>query len=165
MTTIPARDTSSDSTNNGATDDTHGSSEDPHVIEFERMLDDKGRITIPPRIRRALGTEFVTARGTDGFVLVVPLAVWPEIEERLNEELASDDRYLQFAIHNRTRAVLDRQGRLKLPKHLLEWAQLESGDAAAIVANGQKFEVWNKRALQVHAKTTARAIGHVKTVS
>jgi MraZ protein len=129
------------------------------------MLDDKGRITIPPRIRRALGTEFVTARGTEGSVLVVPLAVWPAIEARLNEELASDDRYLQFAIHNRTSAVLDRQGRLKLPKHLLEWARLESGDAAAIVANGEKFEVWNKRALQDHAKSIVRANGRGRTVS
>jgi DNA-binding transcriptional regulator/RsmH inhibitor MraZ len=114
-------------------------------VEFERMLDDKGRITIPPPIRRALGTEYVSARGAEGSVLVVPAALWPVIEARLNVHLPADDRYSQLALHNRTGAALDRQGRLKVPRHLLEWACLEAGDAAAIISRGDTFEIWNKR--------------------
>jgi MraZ protein len=133
-------------------DGSDGWTGDPAPAEYERMLDDKGRITIPPRIRRALGSEFVTARGVEGSVLVVPAVAWPDIEARMNESLPSGDRYLRFSIQNRTSATLDRQGRLKLPKHLLEWACLEAGDAAAIVSNGDKFEVWNKRAL--HSRST-----------
>jgi MraZ protein len=121
-------------------------------LEFERMLDDKGRITVPPRIRRALGTEYMTARGAEGAILVVPTALWPAIEAQLNERLPADDRYSRLAIHNRTGVALDRQGRLKLPKHLLEWAGLEAGDAAAILSCGEKFEIWNTRTL-----ATARA--------
>lgn len=114
--------------------------------EFERMLDEKGRITIPPRIRAALGIEYVTARGVEASVLVIPAALWPAIEASLHENLDGDEnRYLRFAIHNRCHASLDRQGRLKLPKHLLEWASLAPGDAAAIVASGRKFVIWNRR--------------------
>jgi MraZ protein len=116
------------------------------------MLDDKGRVTIPPRVRGALGTDFVTARGAEGSVMVIPAAAWPEIEARLNADAGDGDRYHQFAIHNRTHTSLDRQGRLKLPKHLLEWASLIPGDAAAIVANETGFEVWNKRAWTQHHK-------------
>jgi len=118
----------------------------PARIEYERMLDDKGRVTIPPRVRLALGTDFVTTRGAAGSVLVIPAALWPDIERTLNAEATEGDRYHQFAIHNHTQTSLDRQGRLKLPKHLLEWASLTPGDAAAIVANGAGFEVWNRRA-------------------
>jgi MraZ protein len=115
--------------------------------EFERMLDEKGRITIPPRIRAALGVDYVTARGVEASVLVIPAALWPEVEASLNENLDGDEnRYLRFSIHNRSHTSLDRQGRLKLPKHLLEWASLAPGDAAAIIATGRKFEIWNRRA-------------------
>jgi MraZ protein len=114
--------------------------------EFERMLDDKGRVTIPPKVRAALGTDFVTARGASGSVLVIPGDQWPAVEAQLRENLDSGDRYYQFAIHNYTRTSLDRQGRLKLPKHLLEWAAIVPGDAAAVIASGQKFEIWSRRA-------------------
>ncbi len=123
--------------------------------EYERMLDEKGRITIPPKIRCSLGTDYIIARGSESSLLAVPAALWPTIEVNLEESLrgdlsAANSRYQHLAILNRTHVSLDRQGRLKLPKHLLEWASLSSGDPVAIVGLGVKFEIWNKRRWNRH---------------
>jgi MraZ protein len=118
--------------------------------QFERTLDDKGRVTIPPKFREAFGTSYVVARGNGGSLIVIPSSLWATLEENLQQQDSENhDRYYQFAIHNRIPASVDRQGRLKLPKYLLEWASLCSGEAVAIVGLGAKFEIWNKRAWEL----------------
>jgi MraZ protein len=94
-------------------------------------IDDKGRLKLPTAFRRDLeqsyGREiFITSiRGES--VLVYPLAVWQEIEDRLMA-LPSTDlvklRYLERVSYFGQQSVLDSQGRVVLPPILRERAEM-----------------------------------------
>ena len=40
--------------------------------EYHHSLDDKGRLTIPSKIREELGSSFVITRGLDGCLFIYP---------------------------------------------------------------------------------------------
>jgi MraZ protein len=116
-------------------------------------IDDKGRLKLPTAFRRDLeqsyGREvFITSiRGES--VLVYPLAVWQEIEDRLMA-LPSTDlvklRYLERVSYFGQQSVLDSQGRMVLPPILRERAEM----VGEVVVNARldHFEVWNHDRLQ-----------------
>ena len=96
---------------------------DHHSIwgEYERAVDVKGRIILPPIVRRAMGKAFAIAC-QDG--------------PSLRLELADADA--QDAIR------LDPQGRVRLRTFYLRWAGLEPKDRVVLVALGDSIEVWRK---------------------
>jgi MraZ protein len=94
-------------------------------------IDDKGRLKLPTAFRRDLeqryGREiFITSIHGES-VLVYPLSVWQEIEDRLLA-LPSTDlaklRYLERVSYFGQQSVLDSQGRVVLPPILRERAEM-----------------------------------------
>lgn len=116
-------------------------------------IDDKGRLKIPTLFRRHLeerfGREvFVTSVLGDS-VLVYPLQVWEEIEERL-AGLPSTDRtkrrFLERVGYYGQQARLDAQGRVVLPQILRDSAEMVG--EVVVSARLDHLEVWNHRRLQ-----------------
>jgi MraZ protein len=113
--------------------------------EFECTLDDRGRINFPHELRAGLEDEFVISRGPDNALLIFPMTVWVEIEQKLQDTiLQRETGFLQRMFGGRTFVRLDPQGRLVLPKHLREWAGFEDNNLAVLVGQGPKIEVWSK---------------------
>jgi len=113
--------------------------------EFEHAVDDKGRVIIPQDFRGPLGEEFVVTRGPDKAIFVLPLPVWERFEQGLQTPvLQRESGFLQRMLGGRTLVKLDPQYRLGIPKHLRDWANITQSQAAVIIGQGSKLEIWSK---------------------
>ncbi len=95
---------------------------------FERRLDDKRRLTVPSELREEFISGVVLTRGFGTYLHLYPKSVWEqEVEPALNasgsildEKIA--DVNVQFR-RGKTEDELDqKQGRVKIEQHLLEYA-------------------------------------------
>ncbi len=111
-------------------------------------VDHKGRLFIPAEFRRLLRPEdegtFVVTRGFDGSLLVYPLSIWAEFEERLRSLPYTRERVrwlLRKFVSYAERCPIDSQGRINIPAHLLEYAGIKK--EALIIGLIDKIEIWN----------------------
>lgn len=103
---------------------------------FERRLDDKRRLTIPSELRQEFVTGVVLTRGFGAYLHLYPKSIWEqEVEPALgasnsilDEKIA--DVNVQFR-RGKTEAELDqKQGRITVEQHLLDYAGIERGIVA-----------------------------------
>lgn len=94
---------------------------------FERKLDDKRRLTIPTELRAEFASGVVLSRGFGDYLHLYPQQVWDrEVEPALagnnifDEELA--DLNVRFRRGKTTQALDQKQGRVTLEQHLLDYA-------------------------------------------
>ena len=116
-------------------------------------IDDKGRLKIPTGFRRHLedrfGREvFVTSVFGDS-VMVYPLPVWEEFEERLAALPATDitkRHFLERVAYFGHQGQMDAQGRVLVPQLLRESAEM----TGEVVVSGRldHLEVWNHQRLK-----------------
>jgi MraZ protein len=105
------------------------------VDYFERKLDDKRRLTIPPELRDRFASGAVVTRGFGKYLHLYPLDVWNNlVEPRLAGDIL-DERIADLNVQFRTGKIemkLDgKQGRITLEQHLLDYAGLDR-DVVAI---------------------------------
>ncbi len=96
------------------------------VDYFQRKLDDKRRLTIPAELRAEFATGVVITRGFKRYLHVYPLTVWDEeVEPLLKGNLLDEqtaDLNVQFRTGKTAGAIDDKQGRLVIEQHLLDYA-------------------------------------------
>lgn len=96
------------------------------VDYFERRLDDKHRLTIPTELRAEFASGVVVTRGFKQYLHLYPRAVWDELVEPqlagniLDEKTA--DLNVQFRSGKSEAALDQKQGRVLLEQHLLDFA-------------------------------------------
>ncbi len=120
----------------------------PLTGTFTRSVDDKQRITIPKELRSALGEQregtFYVAPGTDGSLAIYDEDAFVRLGQRLADappaqrDVRAFGRLFYAQAH---RVELDKQGRLRLPGSLSDWADL--GKEAVLVGVGDHLELWN----------------------
>jgi len=104
---------------------------------FERKLDEKRRLTIPSELRNEFASGVVVTRGFGNYLHLYPQQVWDrEVEPALGgnilDETVADlnvrfrpDLNVRFR-RGKTSAELDqKQGRVTLEQHLLEYAGID----------------------------------------
>jgi len=118
--------------------------------EYEHTIDDKNRLTLPAKFRRAFEDGCVVTRGFDGC-----LYAWtPEAWERYRDStlatlhpLSKEGRRMQrHFFSGATEAVPDKQGRVSLPAALLEHAKL--GRDVVVAGVNDHLEIWDRAAWQ-----------------
>lgn len=101
------------------------------VDYFERKLDDKRRLTIPVEVRPEFATGVVLTRGFGKYLHLYSKSVWDDAVETalsrgdtiLDEKTA--DLNVQFR-RGKTEASLDeKQGRITIEQHLLDYAAID----------------------------------------
>lgn len=112
--------------------------------EFERNLDDKGRLVIPPRFRAPLEDGYFVTRGLDGCLWLFPRATWEILSTRLNESsiVKGGARRLDRLLFAGTEDELDSQMRLSLPGSLRAHAGLEASGPVVVVGVKNRIELW-----------------------
>ncbi|SRR5579872_693891 len=112
--------------------------------QYEHSLDDKGRLTIPSRIRARLGDHFVlTIAPPDPCLAMYPEATWSEFCAKLETATRKDAHYRAFVRHlfaNTEEISLDSQGRVLLPPALREMASIKRD--AVLVGTLTRVEIW-----------------------
>jgi MraZ protein len=101
---------------------------------FERKLDDKRRLTIPAELRAEFANGVVITRGFQKYLHLYPKSVWDEAVEPklkgniLDEETA--DLNVQFRMGKSEGTIDDKQGRITIEQHLLDYAGIDRGITA-----------------------------------
>lgn len=105
------------------------------VDYFERKLDDKRRLTIPPELRDRFASGAVVTRGFGKYLHLYPIDVWNNlVEPRLAGDILDEriaDLNVQFRMGKIEQRIDEKQGRITIEQHLLDYAGL-SRDIVAI---------------------------------
>ena len=93
---------------------------------FERKLDDKRRLTIPVELRSELKSGIVLTRGYKKYLHLYPKSVWdeevePDLQGNILDELTADLN-VKFRMGKCESALDEKQGRITLEQHLLDYA-------------------------------------------
>jgi MraZ protein len=111
-------------------------------------IDDKGRLKIPTIFRAEIedswGSDFYVTSLTGESVLIYPLPIWQEIEERLAKLPSLNPTKKKFLDRTNYYGQLtstDKSGRVLIPTKLRESARM-TGEVA-VLGNLNYLDVWN----------------------
>jgi MraZ protein len=106
---------------------------------FERKLDDKHRLTIPPELRATLQSGVVVTRGFGQYLHLYPKNVWDKrVEPKLEGDILDEhtaDLNVRFRMGKVDTALDGKQGRITLDQHLLDYAGI-TRDVVAVNVGG-----------------------------
>ncbi len=118
------------------------------VGEYEHMIDDKNRLTLPAKFRQAFAEGVVVTRGLDGCLYAYRRPDWARlVESRLAtlDPLGKEGRrMLRFFFSGASETDLDKQGRMMIPAALLEHAKL--GRDVVVAGVHDHLEIWDRAA-------------------
>lgn len=112
--------------------------------EYHYTIDDKGRITIPSKIREELKENFIITRGLDKCLFIYSKEEWENIIKKYRELPNTKDarNFMRFFLSGASVCESDKQGRVKIDKPLIEYAQLIKD--CVIIGVNDHLEVWDK---------------------
>lgn len=112
---------------------------------------------VPAKMRRALSPDaketFVATRGLEQCVFLYPLDRWEEIEAemgRLNQFDPQARTFVRTINMWAEELTMDGQGRIALPKSLIEFADLQPGGKAQVIGAFDRIEVWDPTVFETH---------------
>jgi MraZ protein len=132
-------------------------------------VDHKGRVAIPNCFRKALPQEsngrLVLNKGHDRTISIHPLSVWKKVVGGALSKLSinkKESRTLLWGIPaNANEATLDAQGRISIPKELLDFAGISKevvifgGGILFVMANPETFNKFQKEFEENYEKYAA----------
>ena len=119
--------------------------------EYNYSLDDKNRVNIPAKFRRALGPEsrtFVVTRGFDECLILYPSIEWKRVEEqlvRLSSLKVRDRGFIRSIVRHATYIQFDTQGRISIPDNLVKYSYINK--KVTIIGMINKIELWDPEIL------------------
>jgi MraZ protein len=121
--------------------------------EYEHALDERGRVTLPKKIRLELGREeVVLSRGFDACIFGFDKESWEkeatkQLESPVTDEKARAIRRYMFA--GAEKVETDKLGRILMPTLLKEYAHINRD--VMVIGAGDHFEIWDKKAWKEYA--------------
>ena len=112
--------------------------------EYRHSIDAKNRIFIPAKLREDLGETFVVAKDVrTKCIKVYSQAGWEAyLEPILQQNRNLLERALRFLSPSMAQVSPDSQGRITLPKELVEYAGIEG--TAVVVGCFHYAEIWSE---------------------
>ena len=130
------------------------------IGEHQHTFDDKGRISLPAKFRKELGSTVVIAPGIDNCLFVFTVKEWNTFASRLSMNdnasmLRTDNRNFNRLIIGRAVEVgVDSIGRILVPEHLREHAGLK--ERAAMIGVMNRVEIWDADAWEAYRSEFAK---------
>jgi|SRR3989344_583030 len=115
--------------------------------EYRVTFTGQGRIVIPKKIREALGKAkiFTLTKGFDKCLSGFRNEEWEKGAQELMSPSLLEMQKVEMKRHlfsSATMVDIDEQGRIVMPKNLLEYAELNEKEVI-LVGVGTYFEIWN----------------------
>ena len=117
---------------------------------FKCVLDAKGRVAVPAKLRTELGERFYVTMGTNNCLSAYSETEWVRLKARVdNMPPARAEAVKRMLFPNAETCEPDAQGRIILPKKLREYAKLERElsfngvDDHAEIWNGERWDAYN----------------------
>ncbi len=123
------------------------------IGEYKHTIDEKGRLAIPVKFRKALAKGAVVTRGLDTSLFLFPKEEWGKLAEKLAGLPLGQSNSRAFArlmLAGAMDVVLDKQGRVVLPEYLREYASLAKDAVVAGLYN--RLEIWDESKWNVYKK-------------
>ena len=116
--------------------------------EYHHTIDEKGRLTIPSKVREDLGVSFVLTRGLDGCLFIYPKKEWEAVIEKYRELPNTKEarNFMRFFLSGASFVELDKQGRVNISDPLKEYANLEK--ECIIIGVNDRLEIWSEERFQ-----------------
>lgn len=111
---------------------------------YEYRIDEKGRISLPPRFRDELRQGMVMTQGLEKCITVYSLAEWQRVSDRMAAQPANRSkarRIGRFTFAAAFMADMDAQGRVAVPAPLRKYAGID--DAVVVAGVNHYFEIWS----------------------
>ncbi len=131
------------------------------IGEYLYTLDDKKRLAIPAKLRRAIGTKAVLTRGLDSCLVLYPLPEWKKLNSKLGElsvGQGSTRSLVRLILSGAMEVELDATGRVLVPEYLKEYAGLDK--QVTMVGIGERLEVWDKTKWEEYKREAERTVGN-----
>ena len=116
---------------------------------YVRVVDDKQRFALPKPLRDAIEHPRVSvlfiAPGTDGSLALYTEQAFSQLAEQVGSSspAAQDTRAFSRLFYAQAqRAEIDRQGRIRIPKELATWADVER--EIVLLGVRDHLEIWNR---------------------
>ncbi|HZY66207.1 MAG TPA: division/cell wall cluster transcriptional repressor MraZ [Rubrobacteraceae bacterium] len=112
--------------------------------EYEHTLDEKGRLTLPSRLRPYFDGGIVVTKGVDRCLFAFPPEEWAMFKANIkaNADLSAKGRQLSRMFFSMAfEAGLDRQGRVLIPTKLAQYAGLDR--EVTITGVDDRLEIWD----------------------
>jgi len=118
--------------------------------EYHPTLDEKGRVAIPMKLRRAFGensviNKLVITHGSDKCIMAFREEDWRDFVKNrlitLPQSDPSNRMKMRVLLGGATECELDRQGRITIPSYLLAYAEIKR--EVVILGLYDKIEVWS----------------------
>ncbi len=119
------------------------------VGEYTYSVDDKGRLTIPARLRHAFNPGIILTVGLDHCLWGFTREGWERFAAKLASlpsGSANARTITRFFFSQAFEGTLDRQGRVLIPENLRRYANL--ANEAVIAGVGDRIEIWSPEAWQ-----------------
>lgn len=112
--------------------------------EYHHTIDDKGRLTIPSKVREKLGDNFIVTRGIDKCLFVYPNNEWNNVINKYKELPNTKDarNFMRFFLSGATQSDFDKQGRINIANTLIKYAGLKKD--CVIIGVNERLEIWDK---------------------
>ena len=109
----------------------------------EHIVDDKGRIFIPSKMRDILGSRFTLSKSFDKCIEIHSDLGWEckimDIARKKGTSVANLQRFMGVYSEDVT---IDKQGRIVIPAALVEYAGISK--SAVVVGCGKYAEIWSE---------------------
>ena len=125
------------------------------IGEYNHSLDSKGRLAIPAKFRSSLKKGAVVTKGLDGCLFMYTEKEWNKWVAKLSEMSTSQGKSRAFARLMLAGAMpvrIDVQGRINLPKYLIDFAKLKNNVVIAGLMN--RLEIWDEKTWDKYKKQT-----------
>ena len=114
------------------------------IGSFHHSLQEKGRLAIPARFRESLGDNPILTQGIETCLFLLPFNNWSSLIHDLgsNPLAGADSRNLRRLLaHQAVEVEFDAQGRIIIPRPLIDWADLKK--KIVVAGSIDWVEIWD----------------------
>ena len=127
------------------------------IGEYSHTIDEKSRLAIPIKFRAELAKGAVVTKGLDGCLFLYTSIEWQKLVDKLNNMPISQKNARAFSrliLAGAMDVGLDKQGRIVLPKYLMDYAKMNHSVIIAGLFN--RLEIWDAKVWQEYKQVTEK---------
>lgn len=130
------------------------------IGEYQYSIDQKKRISIPPKFRAGLGKKAVITRGIDKCLFLYPTKEWSKLASKLAQlpmGQADARGFQRLMLSGAMEVSIDNLGRVLVPDYLKDYAGLKKRIVLAGLYN--YIEVWDEDKWREYQQKTEKEVG------
>lgn len=125
------------------------------IGEYSHTIDQKKRLAIPSRFRKALGGRAVITKGLDECLFLYPVKEWTNLAKKLSKlpiAQSGTRAFVRLMLAGAMDVHIDRLGRILIPDYLKKYALLKKNVIIAGLYN--RLEVWDEKKWETYKRST-----------